>query len=136
MFFTAVDQCIPKCTSRNVFNHPWIDKELLSLIKAAVSPAAHPVLRITLYIRNISETFHFVSYEVMEASTSAVSMIANVHIFTLSIAEKTKQLLYLIQVNNCSCKSSCATKMKENTNRGCPCKAKNLVWDSQNTLQE
>jgi hypothetical protein len=28
-----VDNSIPKCTSRNVNRHPWIDKELLTLIK-------------------------------------------------------------------------------------------------------
>jgi hypothetical protein len=57
--------------------------EAYSYLKAAVPLAAHPVLRITLHIRNTSETFGFISYEVMEASTSAVSMIKNVHIFTL-----------------------------------------------------
>ena len=33
MFLAAVDNSIPKCTSRNVNTHPWIDKELLTLIK-------------------------------------------------------------------------------------------------------
>ena len=33
MFLAAVDNSIPKCTSRNVNRHPWIDKELLTLIK-------------------------------------------------------------------------------------------------------
>ncbi|CAB4002905.1 Hypothetical predicted protein [Paramuricea clavata] len=29
-------------------------------------------------------------------------------------------------VNYCCCKSSCSTKRKENSSRGCPCKGKNL----------
>lgn len=33
LFLSAVDEHIPKCTSKNVNDHPWIDKELLSLIR-------------------------------------------------------------------------------------------------------
>ena len=33
MFLAAADNSIPKCTSRNVNRHPWIEKELLTLIK-------------------------------------------------------------------------------------------------------
>jgi hypothetical protein len=34
LFLSIVhDPHIPKCSSRNVYDHPWIDKELLELIK-------------------------------------------------------------------------------------------------------
>ena len=63
------------------------------------------------------------------------------HIFTFSAAEKTKQLLHFIQVDNYSCKSSCATKRKENSKRGCPRKAEEVgqlirrIWANLSTNQ-
>ena len=33
LFLSIVHDHIPKCSSRNVYDHPWIDKELLELIK-------------------------------------------------------------------------------------------------------
>jgi hypothetical protein len=33
LFLSIVNDRIPKCSSRNVYDHPWIDKELLELMK-------------------------------------------------------------------------------------------------------
>ena len=52
------------------------------VVKAAVPTRYASVLRIT-YLQNTSEALGFISYEVMEASSSEVNMIKNVHIVTL-----------------------------------------------------
>ena len=33
VFLAAVDEHVPKCKTKNIHDHPWLDTELLSLIK-------------------------------------------------------------------------------------------------------
>ena len=48
------------------------------------------------------------------------------HIFAGVIVLNFNFTKFKLQVSHCTCKSSCATMLKENSNRGCPCKAQNV----------
>lgn len=50
----------------------------------------------------------------------------NAYICIYLLVNQTQSFTFGVQVSYCACKSSCATKRKENSSRGCPCKGKNI----------
>ena len=77
---------------------------------------------------SFSDRSRFVLAAMTDSSVSGNNLL-QMSIFSLFLESEPKNRTLMVQETSqgCSCKSSCSTKRKGNSNRGCPCKGQNLL---------